>query len=134
MNRKNIFLILSIFIPPLVLIILRMYFASYLSIFYVNLTVSSIIILIVVSPILEELVFRLFLQDVFLSKINNKLIALFLVNLLFVLVHYKKPINIVYLLALFICGMILSIIKQNYKLSYAIYLHSYYNILFIIVL
>jgi membrane protease YdiL (CAAX protease family) len=68
MNRKNIFLILSIFVPPLVLIILRMYFASYLSIFYVNLTVSSIIILIVVSPILEELVFRLFLQDVFLSK------------------------------------------------------------------
>ena len=93
---------------------------------------TSILILLIVSPVLEEFTFRGLLQDLILNKIKNYIFTVFLVNIAFMLLHYNVNNDIVYLFAVFICGIIFSVVKIYYgSILYPIILHVYYNLCFI---
>lgn len=132
-NNKKPVLILSIILPVIVLFLCRFFYPIYLNLYKIQYTLGGSFLLIFVSPILEEIVFRGLLQDFFIKIIRSKVLALGLLNIIFSLIHAHNNQNIVYLSILFFCGIIFSIVKYNYnKLSYVIFLHAYYNILFVI--
>lgn len=126
-------LILSVLLPLLILLLVRLSNLSYLH-SYANVYSSfDIILLLIISPVVEEIVFRGLVQDSLLRYIKHEGLVFILVNILFVLIHIIKNNGIVYLLFLFICGNVFSIIKHLFgKLTYSILLHAYYNGLFVV--
>lgn len=136
---KRFFLVSVIFVPIIILTIAKLFFNNFFTTsFYIQYSYLNIILIILISPILEEIVFRGLLQDLFLKYIHNKVIAFIILNIIFTFMHYKfglNTINLIYFIFLFICGMIFSVTKNIfYKLSYVIYLHCYYNIIFLLFL
>jgi len=92
---------------------------------------GNILFLLIISPILEELVFRGLLQESIYNKTKNYIFTVIMVNIAFMSLHYIVNNNIVYLLAVFICGIIFSVVKIYYKrIIYPIMLHVYYNLCF----
>lgn len=122
-----------IILPPLILLFPVSYFKLTLPI--VNRDITSTLKLLIIAPVLEELVFRGLLQD-FIKRVNtSKLTCYFIVNIIFVLLHYKNSHDLVYLSGVFISGVIFSVIKDYYKkISVAIICHAYFNLTYLVVI
>ncbi|AUR52487.1 JDVT-CTERM system glutamic-type intramembrane protease [Aquella oligotrophica] len=131
-SHHSILLASFIILSPLILLFLISYVKLALPI--VNSDLTSIIKLLVIAPILEEVVFRGLLQD-FIKKITvSKLTCYFIVNIIFALLHYKNSYDILYLSGVFISGLIFSTIKDYYKkISVAIICHAYFNLIYLII-
>ena len=129
MNGKYIFACFVILLPIGVFCLLQKFYLPFLN---YNLT-PGLLILLIVSPILEELTFRGLLQDLVLSKTKNYIFTILIVNIAFMLLHFNVNKNIVYLLLVFTCGIIFSVSKIYYeRISLHILLHMYYNLCFIV--
>ncbi len=103
--------------------------------FYLKLDWQTILLMTIVAPILEEIIFRGLLQEWLQQLLHSNISAIILVNLLFMLLHYTTKNQIVYLLAIFFCGIIYSVVKIKQKsIIFPILLHAYYNLSFIIML
>jgi|SRR6185437_4097640 len=127
-NSKYIFTCFSVLLPIGVFYLLYKLKLPFLN----DHLTTNILILLIVSPVLEEFTFRGLLQDMILNKTKNYIFTVFLVSIAFTLLHYNVNNNIVYLFAVFICGIIFSVIKIYYrKIAYPIMLHVYYNLCFI---
>ncbi|MBY0378868.1 MAG: CPBP family intramembrane metalloprotease [Burkholderiales bacterium] len=126
--------ILSIVLLPIAVLFLGdCFFGDYSKQFQSYYTNTQILLLVIISPIFEEIVFRGLIQDFLVKKIKCKYLAFTSVNLLFVLLHIHKNMGIIYLMFVFICGMIFSVVKyKSSRVLYPIVLHSYYNLLFIL--
>jgi membrane protease YdiL (CAAX protease family) len=134
LNNRKYFLAGVVLLPALILLMAKFYAKSYLLQFSLHhITVTQLLLLILISPIVEEIVFRGLAQDFLLKIIKNKYISFTLVNLTFTLFHLHKHLGFIYLLFVFSCGIILSIVKYQFKyLTYPISLHLYYNLLFVV--
>jgi len=122
-----------ILLPPLVLLFAKIYFAHYLYNFAVDYTTLQLLIILVISPVVEESVFRGLLHDLLFKYSAHVGINFILINVVFVLLHVHKHLGAIYLLFIFVCGMILSMVKYiSNRLIYTIFLHIYYNLIFII--
>lgn len=132
---RHSFLVLAIVLPVLAYFLGNALIPEYLAHFNLVSGVWAVVLLLIVSPILEEVVFRGFLQDYLLSKIDNKFIVVLLVNFVFVALHYHINHETIFLILIFGCGVIWSVIKLKYhKLIYPIFLHAYYNLSFLLML
>ena len=130
--RKLVYLPSIILLPIIILFIGKYLLVGYFYQFQFDYTYTQLLLLILVSPLLEEIVFRGLVQDFLLKKIKYKYVAFVGVNVLFVLIHIDKNTGSIYLIFLFICGIIFSVVKEKSgRLLYAILLHTYYNSLFI---
>jgi membrane protease YdiL (CAAX protease family) len=127
-SSKSLFTYFAVLLP-----VSALYLLHKLNLPFLNYSLNTnILILLVVSPLLEEFTFRGLLQDLILNKTKNYIFTVFLVNIAFVLLHYNINNNIVYLLAVFTCGIIFSVVKIYYgRIVYPIMLHVYYNLCFI---
>lgn len=107
---------------------------AYFLIYYLHLPIFFVVgspLLLFLSPILEEIVFRGLIQDYIFEKISNKTLVVIITNLLFIAFHYHINSNFLYLLTVFICGVIFSLFKIRFsKLYYPICCHLYYNLCF----
>jgi uncharacterized protein len=118
----------AIGLPLLVFLTLHAFHLNYLINF--NLKQVSVISLLVISPIWEEVLFRGLLQDWLRARLQDIVVSILIVNLLFMFIHYTVNHEILYLLPIFICGVVFSIIKLHYsRIIYPILLHAYYNLL-----
>lgn len=98
----------------------------------VQLGLQQILLLLIISPLLEEIVFRGLIQEYLATKINSKFYVIIIVNVLFSGLHYHINHNPWYLFCIAICGIIFSIIKLiTNSLSLVIMIHSYYNLSFL---
>lgn len=134
MNTKNWINNKFLFTYFIVLLPIGVFYLLYkLNLPFLNYSLNTnILILLLVSPVLEEFTFRGLLQDFLLNKTKNYSFTVFLVSIAFTLLHYNVNNNIVYLFAVFICGIIFSVIKIYYrKIAYPVMLHVYYNLCFI---
>jgi membrane protease YdiL (CAAX protease family) len=128
LNGKCIFGCFVILLP---IVALYLHYILHLPFLNYSLT-TNLLILLIVSPILEELTFRGLLQDLILNKTKNIILTVILVNIAFVLLHCNVNNSVVYLFPIFICGIIFSVSKIYHKrLIYPILLHVYYNLCFI---
>lgn len=127
-NGKALFTCFAVLLPISVL-----YLIYKLNLPFLNYKLTTnILLLLVVSPILEEFTFRGLLQDMIQTKTKNYILTLFILNTAFTLLHYNVNNSIVYLFTVFICGIIFSVSKMYYKMIvYPIMLHMYYNLCFI---
>jgi membrane protease YdiL (CAAX protease family) len=129
LNIKNIFGFFALLLPLLTLYLLYILHLPLLNYSFTK----NVIILLVVSPVLEELTFRGLLQDLVLSRTKSLILTVVLVNIAFVLLHLNVNNSIVYLCPIFICGIIFSVIKIYYeRIVYPVLLHVYYNLCFIL--
>ncbi len=128
LNGKYIFGCFALLLPIVTLYLLHI---SHLPFLNYSLT-TNIIILLAISPVLEELTFRGLLQDLVLNKTKNTVLTVIFVNIAFGFLHLNVNKSIVYLFSVFICGIIFSVSKIYYKrIVYPILLHVYYNLCFI---
>ena len=126
-STKTTFIISAIWLPILIFCSLKFFHLNYL--INIQLDKVSIISLVLISPIWEELVFRGLLQEWLQKLLKSTVFLIFIVNLLFMVIHYFNNHNLLYLLAIFCCGVIFSIIKLYLnRIFYPILLHSYYNL------
>lgn len=96
-------------------------------------TLYECALLIFIMPILEESVFRGLLQDFLQQYLPKKWALIIAVNIFFVAVHFHLNNNPYYLGGVAVSGIIFSYVKLvTHKLSRAIFMHSYYNITYII--
>jgi len=131
-NKKTAILILAIILPLITFWVIYQYKLQ--SLINYNFDHTSLLILLIVSPILEELVFRGLLQDFVLKKIKNIFFSIVIVNLLFMLTHYRINHSLSYLSVVFICGIIFSVVKVYYsRIVYPILVHSYYNLSLVVI-
>jgi membrane protease YdiL (CAAX protease family) len=106
--------------------------SEYLHGFYLPSGIWQIALFLFISPILEEIVFRGLLQDLLIKKIANKFIAFSILNLGFMLAHVHVQHDVVYLLLIFICGVLYSLIKDYFLfLRYPIMVHICFNGIFL---
>jgi len=126
-SSKCVFTYFSVLLPIVALFLLYK-----LKLPFLNYQITgNILFLITISPILEELVFRGLLQEAIYNKTKNYIFTVILVNIAFMSLHYPVNNNIVYLFAVFICGIIFSVVKIYHKrIIYPIILHMYYNLCF----
>ena len=128
-------LIFFFILPLLIWITGFLFFTNLIQQFTIPNTYSKIIMLLIVSPILEETVFRGLIQDYIVSKVKSKWITVVIVSLLFAAFHYRINPNFLYLTLVFASGVVFSWTKLLYvKLLFPISLHSYYNVLYILCL
>ena len=125
------FILFILILPAIVFITMKLLFTD--NLFTVYLNFKTILILIFISPILEEIVFRGLIQEWLQQILPSRIIAITLLNILFAALHYNVNNNLIYLLAIFFCGIIYSVAKVLYKKNiFPILLHSYYNSCFVI--
>jgi len=125
------FILFILILPVIIFIAMKLLFSE--NLFSVDLNFRTIFILIFISPMLEEIVFRGLLQEWLPQILPNKIISIILLNILFAALHYNVNNQFIYLLAIFFCGIIYSAVKILYKKNiFPILLHSYYNACFII--
>lgn len=129
-SRKVILLILLA--PILGCLVVRMLNSEYLERFHMDYSFHAIAFIIFIAPVLEELVFRGLFQEILLKILKRKAIAFVAVNILFTVLHYHIRSEYEYLLVVFISGLIYSIVRDRYGLKNAIYLHIYYNIIYLV--
>lgn len=79
-----------------------------------NENISYIITGIFISPFVEELIFRGYIQYL-LSKVYNIQITIFFTSLLFVLLHFNYLNNIYIMSSVFIFSLFLGYLKYKYK-------------------
>jgi len=128
---KHLFLGFSLLLPIIVGVIAVVFYPNYLSHFTLPHTLFPLILFLIISPVLEEVVFRGLFQDFLLSWLNNKFIAIGLLNIGFAVFHYNINHDPTYMFLVFCCGIILSVQKLKYgKLIYPIFFHAYYNLSF----
>lgn len=128
-RRQSAFSYFAVFLPIIFYILIYQQFPSFFN-FQLH---TNILILLIVSPILEELTFRGLLQNLILRYSNSYVFTIILVNFAFVALHYSVNRHILYMLAIFICGIIFSVIKVYYKkIVFPIIVHVYYNLCFIV--
>ena len=97
--------------------------------------ISAYFILLLLSPLLEEIVFRGLLQDLVLSWCRQQWLGLLILNLAFAGLHFRINNSILYLFPVFMCGLIFSYAKIRFtRLIYPIVLHVYYNVFFVVML
>ena len=112
-----------------------LFFPHFIHQFTIPSTYSKIILLLIVSPILEEIVFRGLIQDYVVNKVKNKCLAVIIVSLFFATFHYRINSNLFYLTLIFASGVVFSLTKLIYgKILFPICLHTYYNLLYILCL
>jgi membrane protease YdiL (CAAX protease family) len=128
-SGKNLFTCFAVLLPISVFCTLYGLNLSFLK----NSLTYNILFLLFISPILEELTFRGLLQDLVQNRTKNYIFTILFINSAFMLLHYKINNSILYLFAVFFCGIIFSVIKIYYKnIIYPIVMHVYYNLCFII--
>lgn len=128
-------LIFFIFFPLIVGVASYRWGSFYLHQFSFSYTIYNIILLLLIAPILEEIVFRGLLQDIILNYIPKRWCALWGLNLIFGLFHYHINPMPLYLCAVFISGLIFSYAKVLYlNLVYPLGLHIYYNLIYLFLL
>ncbi|MFX0151087.1 MAG: type II CAAX prenyl endopeptidase Rce1 family protein [Candidatus Hodarchaeota archaeon] len=94
-----------------------------------------LLLVVLVGPILEELIFRRFVISLLSSYTRSKFVVLTISALMFGLTHTPADIidgslryAILHLIATFLLGFILGIIFLAFNLKYAIVFHSFWNI------
>ena len=133
MKARVGFLLFIIILPTLAFSILKLLHLNH--VFSIHLDWRTILILVFISPILEEVIFRGLLQEWLQSLLNQTIPTIILVNTLFTILHYNVNKNFIYLITIFFCGIIFSVVKILHKrVVFTIMLHSYYNVCFIIML
>ena len=96
-----------------------------------NLTnaVIEISLVAILSPIVQELVFRKVILQIFDKNVNQKLYGILLSSILFAIVHEFYAYKII---GMFIWGIFLALIYYNYGLFYTILSHGLWNFLSIV--
>jgi membrane protease YdiL (CAAX protease family) len=95
---------------------------------------TSLWLLLVVAPCLEELAFRGLLQDLCL-KLTPAPLAYLLVNVIFSALHYHINSQWWFLASVFIAGFSLSLLRSYTKtIIWSIVFHAYYNSCLVITL
>ncbi len=134
-GRGNLALLLFILLPWLAWLFAHIFLNNFIQQFTIPNTISKLVLLLLVSPILEEIVFRGLIQDLCFKYIKHYLPSLLLVNILFVILHWHINANILYLVLVFISGSIFSVSKIIYaNIYYPIFFHIYYNLVFVVIL
>lgn len=132
---KYVILCVCICIPPIFYVSAYLLVPNYLFSFTLPFNALFLVLSFFVSPILEEIVFRGFLQDLLNKRIGNQILVVILVNFVFALLHVHINPELWYLLLVFACGVLFSSIKILFKkIRYPILLHSYYNISFLLLI
>ncbi len=129
---KYLFPLICIFIP-IISWLIYFYSKLYINFSFITPKPISLTLVLLISPIIEEIIFRGILLDFLIKKINNNIIIYAILNIFFVSLHYHNNSNLLYLFLLFCCGIIFTIVKLKYnKIIYPIFLHIYYNTFFIL--
>lgn len=124
--KLNKYFILSL-ILPLVLMPLKYMFSPY------DFSSQQIMILLFISPIIEEVLFRKFLQDYLKHKLQNLPYGVLLTNFIFMLAHLKNTSNIIILIGIFISGMIFSLVyDEKERIIYPIFIHFWFNLFYLL--
>ena len=123
---------ISVIILPIITWLIYFRLGLYTFLNFNNQKPTSIFLVLIISPIFEEIIFRGVLLD-FLAKIlNNNIIISSIINIIFTAFHYYNNDKLLYLSLIFSCGTIFTVIKIKYnKIIYPIFLHIYYNAFFI---
>lgn len=136
---RNKFVLLILLLPIIIAVVGSYYFSDFVKTFSMPENFWEIIILLIVSPLLEEICFRGLLQDIVAKsmlyyKVGPVLVVL-LPNILFTVWHYHINSSYLYLLLVFLSGCIFGTVKiLHHRLIYPILLHSYYNLVFLLML
>lgn len=131
LNSRKVILILLL-APILGCLVIRMFNYDYLERFHMDYSLHTIAFIIFIAPVLEEIVFRGLFQEILLKALKRKSITFVLVNILFTILHYHIRSEYAYLLLIFVAGLIYSIVRYQYGLKKAIYLHIYYNMIYLV--
>ena len=135
MLKKNNILMFFILLPFCIWLPAYFFFKMYIPNFATPHGVSGYFILLLLSPLLEEIVFRGLLQDILLRWFRQQLLGVLILNLAFAGLHYRINASLLYLFPVFICGLIFSIVKIRFaSLVYPILFHIYYNAFFVVML
>ena len=123
-------LIFMYFIVFVILLPLSLLYHPY----YVHFTAIELILMLLLSPIVEEYVFRGALYELLQKFSCNIVVTILLINILFTLLHVSNVnYNILYLLGVFICGVIFTLTRILYKsVFYSILVHAYYNLMYVV--
>lgn len=97
--------------------------------FNLSFALIEITLIAILSPIVQELVFRKAILQMFDKNIHQKLYGILLSSILFAMVHEFYAYKII---GMFIWGMFLALIFYNYGLFYAILSHGLWNFLSIV--
>lgn len=84
------------------------------------------ILIILIIPFTEELVFR----KTIINYFNKPVLALFISSFLFTIIHGHNKIEIGYLTIIFLFGLILGVIYIKWGLLYSFVFHATYNLMF----
>jgi len=122
-------LIISAIILPVVIWCILLYFN--LASHFLNYTLSTpqVLIILLASPLIEEIVFRDVFQSVILRQVRL-VINIVITNILFTILHFNNfsLYSMLFLLGVFVSGVLLSIIRWRYNnILICILLHAYYN-------
>lgn len=124
--RLNKYFILSLILPLILIPFKYMFLPYYFS-------YKQITILLFISPFMEEVLFRKFLQQYLKHKFNNLVYAILCTNFIFVLMHLKNTFNIVILISIFISGIIFSLVYCEKKnIIYPIFIHFWFNLFYLL--
>ena len=131
--NKYKLLFVFIFLPLLIWLPALFFFKSYVSQFMLPQGSRQLLIMLLISPILEEMVFRGLFQDLFLHYIGKPIFSILLLNIAFAIIHQRINPNLIYIFFVFASGMVFSYSKLCYKkLVFPIGLHIYYNFVYIV--
>lgn len=126
--KCNKYLIIAIVFP---LILIPLKYFLYFNLYYIE--YKQIIILLFVSPIIEELLFRKYLQEYLFYKLNNLSYVIVITNFLFMILHIRNTLNILFLFGIFISGVIFSLVYYEKKLViYPILIHFWFNLFYLL--
>lgn len=106
--------------------------------FRYELTLSTVFVmkLLVISPIIEEYIFRGVVQQWLLGRISKKYfllsVANILTSILFAALHlfYQSPLQVV---GVFISSLVFGVMFERYNLIAATAFHIFYNTLFLLI-
>lgn len=133
--KKHLFFLISLILPIIFWSIAFLFFQKLIPNFSIPHSLLSLLLIIFISPVLEEIVFRGLIQDLCVKYLKNIWLTVLIVNLFFMLVHIHINNAPIYLVIIFISGVIFSLNKLIYqKIFPPIMLHFFYNLTFIIML
>lgn len=133
-SKYKLLFILTL-LPLLFWLSVLLFFKAYIPFFSPFHGITPLLMLLLISPTLEEVVFRGLFQDLFLHYLHNPLICILLLNIAFAVIHYRVNHSPLYVFSVFASGVVFSCVKLKYKkLIFPIGLHIYYNFVYIVVL
>jgi membrane protease YdiL (CAAX protease family) len=96
-------------------------------------TIRQLIIILILSPIIEEIIFREVIYYYF-YRLSPKY-SLLITNTIFMLIHLKNTTNIIILFGIFVSGLIFNLVYIEKKsIFYPIAIHFWFNLYYVIVL